>query len=158
MRKPILGMAVVMAGGLLVGAFGKLLGLDAFTLLVGRSPGNITGGSEGALIGAAVGMAAALALRNASARRGAFLGAVCGGVAGAAIILLGGRLMLGSLELLINGFPNSRLRLEQISHAFADVRLNSLVHLCAGVIETGLFAGCVVGAMTLAQRRIAKGD
>ena len=146
------------AGGLLVGAFGKLLGLDAFTLLVGRSPGNITGGSEGALIGAAVGMAAALALRNASARRGAFLGAVCGGVAGAAIILLGGRLMLGSLELLINGFPNSRLRLEQISHAFADVRLNSLVHLCAGVIETGLFAGCVVGAMTLAQRRIAKGD
>ena len=145
-------------GGLLVGAFGKLLGLDAFTLLIGRSPGNITGGSEGALIGAAVGMAAALALRNASARRGAFLGAVCGGVAGAAIILLGGRLMLGSLELLINGFPNSRLRLEQISHAFADVRLNSLVHLCAGVIETGLFAGCVVGAMTLAQRRIAKGD
>ena len=35
------------AGGLLVGAFGKLLGLDAFTLLVGRSPGNITGGERG---------------------------------------------------------------------------------------------------------------
>ena len=58
------------AGGLLVGAFGKLLGLDAFTLLVGRSPGNITGGSEGALIGAAVGLAAAFALQTPSARRG----------------------------------------------------------------------------------------
>ena len=35
------------AGGLLVGAFGKLLGHDSFTLLVGRSPGEITGGGEG---------------------------------------------------------------------------------------------------------------
>ena len=109
----------------------SLLGLDAFTLLVGRSPGNITGGSEGALIGAAVGIAAALALRGASARRGAFLGALCGGVAGAAIVLLGGRLMLGSLELLISGFPNSRLRLDQLSHAFADVTAESASFTCA---------------------------
>ena len=146
------------AGGLLVGAFGKLLGLDAFTLLVGRSPGNITGASEGALIGAAVGIAATLALRGASARRGAFLGAVCGGVAGLAIVLVGGRLMLGSLELLISGFPNSRLRLDRLSHAFADDRLNRLVHLCAGALETGLFAGCVVGAMMIARRRPAGSD
>lgn len=36
----IVGGAV---GGLLVGAFAKLLGLDAFNLLFGRSPGDITG-------------------------------------------------------------------------------------------------------------------
>ena len=120
------------AGGLLVGAFGKLLGLDAFTLLVGRSPGNITGGSEGALIGAAVGVAAAAAFRGSSARRGALLGTASGGAAGVAILLLGGRLMLGSLELLISGFPNSRLRLDQISHPFARSMLNRLVHVISG--------------------------
>ena len=146
------------AGGLLVGAFGKLLGLDAFTLLVGRSPGNITGGSEGAVIGAAVGLAAALALRGSSVRRGAFLGAALGGAAGVAIVLAGGRLMLGSLELLISGFPNSRLRLDQLSHPFADDGFNQLVHLFAGGVETALFAGCVVGAMMLAWRRLAKSD
>ena len=142
------------AGGLFVGAFGKLLGLDAFTLLVGRSPGNITGGAEGALIGLAVGVAAALTLRDRpSARRGGLLGAALGGAAGIVILLLGGRLMLGSLELLISGFPNSRLRLDQISHPFANDALNQLVHLCAGCLETGLFAGCVVGAMCLARKK-----
>jgi DNA-binding winged helix-turn-helix (wHTH) protein len=141
------------AGGLFVGAFGKLLGLDAFTLLVGRSPGNITGGTEGAVIGAAVGIAAAFALRGASARRAAALGALCGGAAGIAIVLLGGRLMLGSLELLISGFPNSRLRLDQVSHAFANDAFNRIVHICAGGLEAGLFAGCVVGAMILARTR-----
>ena len=143
------------AGGLLVGAFGKLLGLDAFTLLVGHSPGNITGGSEGALIGAAVGIAAALALRGSSVRRGALFGGLCGGAAGIVIVLLGGRLMLGSLELLISGFPNSRLRLDQVSHPFAQAALNRLVHLGAAGAEAGLFAGCVIGAMVFARRRFA---
>lgn len=141
------------AGGLLIGAFGKLLGLDAFTLLVGRSPGNITGGPEGALIGAAVGLAAGLALRWPSRRVGTLLGALCGGAAGIVISLLGGRLLLGSLELLIDGFPNSRLRLDEISHAFAEPTLDWLVHLTAAAAEAGLFGACVVGAMTIARRR-----
>jgi DNA-binding winged helix-turn-helix (wHTH) protein len=141
------------AGGLLVGAFGKLLGLDAFTLLVGRSPGNITGGPEGALIGAAVGLGAAIALRGTSVRRALALGGALGAAAGVVIFLLGGRLMLGSLELLIDGFPNSRLRMDEISKAFADPLLNRLVHVSAAALEAGLFAGCVVGAITLALRR-----
>ena len=142
------------AGGLLVGAFGKLLGLDAFTLLVGRSPGNITGGPEGALIGAAVGTAAAIALRGNSARRALAIGGACGAAAGILISLLGGRLMLGSLELLIDGFPNSRLRMDEISKAFADPLLNRIVHVSAAGLEAGLFGGCVVGAMTLGLRRL----
>lgn len=140
------------SGGLLVGAFGKLLGLDAFALLVGRSPGNITGAGEGAVIGAAVGIAAMLALRASSVRRGAALAAGCGCAAGALIVLAGGRLMLGSLELLSSGFPGSRLRLDELSRPFAEPMLNRLVHVLAGGIEVGLFAGCVVGAMLIAQR------
>ena len=141
------------AGGLLVGAFGKLLGLDAFTLLVGRSPGNITGAGEGAVIGAAVGLAAAMAFQSSSVRRGAGIAAAIGAVAGAAIWLLGGRLFLGSLELLISGFPNSRLRLDQLSHPFAADSLNQLAHLVDAAAEVGLFSAGVVGAMVLARRR-----
>ena len=46
-----------------VGAFGKLLGLDAFNLLLGRSPGDITGAAEGLVLGAAVGLGAWIAAR-----------------------------------------------------------------------------------------------
>jgi DNA-binding winged helix-turn-helix (wHTH) protein len=144
------------AGGLLVGAFGKLLGLDAFTLLVGRSPGNITGGPEGALIGAAVGVATGIALRGTSVRRALAIGGVLGAAAGFVIWALGGRLLLGSLELLISGFPNSRLRMDEISHAFADPMLDRAVHLSAAGLEAGLFASCVVGAMVLALRRLPR--
>jgi hypothetical protein len=50
-------------GGLLVGAFVKLIGLDAFSLFIGQSPGDITGAAEGACIGAAVGLGAWIANR-----------------------------------------------------------------------------------------------
>jgi DNA-binding winged helix-turn-helix (wHTH) protein len=141
------------AGGLLVGAFGKLLGLDAFMLLVGRSPGNITGASEGALLGAAVGIAACLALRSGSLARGTAIAAACGGAAGIMISLLGGRLMLGSLELLAAGFPNSKLRLAQIIRPFAEAMLNRLVDPVAAALEAALFSAGVVTAILIARRR-----
>jgi DNA-binding winged helix-turn-helix (wHTH) protein len=141
------------AGGLVVGAFGKLMGIDAFTLLVGRSPGDITGASEGALIGAAVGLAVGLGLLHTSARRGAAIAATCGFAAGAAIWLLGGRLMLGSLEGLSHGFPASRLRLDLISRPFADPMLNRATHLLAAGTEAALFTLGVVVAITIARRK-----
>ena len=144
------------AGGLLVGAFGKLLGLDAFTLLVGRSPGDITGAGEGAVIGAAIGLAAGLALRNGSVRRGAAIAGACGAAAGILILLLGGRLMLGSLELLAGGFPGSRLHLDEISRPFAEAHLDWAIHLLDAGVETALFAAGVVGAMMLARRRFVR--
>lgn len=141
------------AGGLLVGAFGKLLGLDAFTLLVGRSPGNITGASEGALLGATVGVATWLALRRGSVPRGAAIGAAFGAAAGILISLLGGRLMLGSLELLAAGFPNSKLRLDQIMRPFATPMLNRFVDPVAAALEAALFTAGVVAAILIARRR-----
>ena len=106
-------------GGLIVGALAKLLGLDAFTLLLGVSPGAITGGAEGALLGGAVGLAAWLA-RPGQIGRGVGIAALLGGAAGVLITMLGGRLMGGSLDLLANSFPASRLRLDQIGLAFGE--------------------------------------
>jgi DNA-binding winged helix-turn-helix (wHTH) protein len=68
-------------GGMVVGALAKLLGLDAFTLLLGQSPGAITGGGEGALLGGAVGLAAWLARADRLGRNLA-IGALLGGLAG----------------------------------------------------------------------------
>lgn len=44
-------------GGMLVGAAVKLIGIDAFNLFFGQSPGDITGAAEGILLGGAVGLA-----------------------------------------------------------------------------------------------------
>ena len=49
------------AGGMLVGAMVKLLGIDAFNLLFGRAPEGITGAAEGAVLGGAIGLGAWLA-------------------------------------------------------------------------------------------------
>lgn len=145
------------AGGLLVGGTVKLLGLDAFNLLLGQSPGDITGAAEGALLGGAVGLGAWLANREArplSLRRSAAYAALAGGAAGILIPLLGGRLMGGSLDLLARGFPDSRLRLDPIGQLFGESGFGPVGQLVTGALEGMLFGGCIVGAMILAQRSL----
>ncbi|HEY8433373.1 MAG TPA: transcriptional regulator [Sphingomicrobium sp.] len=141
-------------GGLLVGGGVKLLGLDAFTLLLGHSPSGITGASEGAILGAAVGLSAWLAFRAGIARlrRSVAASALVGAVAGGLIALVGGRLMLGSLDLLARTFPDSRLRLEPIGGLFGESGFGPVTQLVTSCLEGALFSACVVGAMVLAQR------
>jgi DNA-binding winged helix-turn-helix (wHTH) protein len=141
-------------GGLIVGAMVKLLGLDAFSLLVGRSPGNITGAMEGAIIGAAVGFGAWIAARATSIRKGAALAGLCGAVAGAVIPPLGGRLMAGSLDLLAHSMPRSRLRLDHLGALFGEQDFGPITQSVTGALEGALFAIGVVGAMLLARRHL----
>ena len=146
-------------GGLIVGGLVKLLGLDAFTLLFGHSPAGITGASEGLLLGAAVGVSAWLAFRAgwARLRRSAALAALIGGGAGAIIALLGGRLMAGSLDLLARTFPDSRLRLDQVSGLFGESGMGPVTRLVTSCLEGALFSACVVAAMIFAQRSFGEG-
>ena len=141
-------------GGLLIGAIVKLLGLDAFTLLIGRSPGDITGPFEGLVLGGAVGLGAWLASRFSTLRRGAVAAALAGGAGGLLIPLLGGRMMGGSLDLLARQFPGSRLRLDQIGALLGEQRFGPVSQAVTGGLEGALFAGCVVGAMALARRSL----
>jgi DNA-binding winged helix-turn-helix (wHTH) protein len=142
-------------GGFLVGGFAKLLGLDGFTLLLGRSPGDITGGPEGLILGAAVGLGAWVAT-GLSLRRGVAVAAGSGAAAGAAIVLMGGRLMGGSLDLLARQFPGSRLRLDQLGALAGESGFGPSSQLVTGTLEGALFAGCIVCAMTLARRTPSK--
>jgi DNA-binding winged helix-turn-helix (wHTH) protein len=146
-------------GGLVVGALAKLAGLDAFNLLFGRSPGDITGAAEGALLGGALGLGAWLGSRGTSAqsmRRSIAAAALTGGGAGLVIPLLGGRLMGGSLELLTRRFPDSRLRLDQVGALFGESGFGPFSQTVTSGVEGLLFGACVVGAMVMARR--ARGD
>jgi DNA-binding winged helix-turn-helix (wHTH) protein len=142
-------------GGLLVGAVVKLLGIDAFNLLFGRSPAGITGAMEGMLIGAAVGLGTWLAWRGGDRlRRGMVTAGLIGGAAGILIPLFGGRLMAGSLDLLAQTFPDSRLRLSKLGGLVGEATFGPIIQTITGALEGCLFAACVVGATILADRTI----
>ena len=145
-------------GGLVVGGVVKLLGLDAFNLLLGHSPGDITGGAEGLLLGGAVGFGAWLGGRGKATlplRRSIGAAALAGAAAGILIPLLDGRLMGGSLDLLARSFPGSRLRLDQIGGLFGERGFGPISQLVTGGLEGALFGGCIVGAMILARRTLS---
>jgi DNA-binding winged helix-turn-helix (wHTH) protein len=153
-RWTILGGAF---GGLVIGAVVKLLGIDAFNLLFGESPGNITGASEGALLGGAVGLAAWLAERSPqSVRRASAVAALAGGFAGLLVSFLGGRLMGGSLALLAHHFPRSHLRLDDIGALLGESNFGPMAQAVTAVLEGALFAAWIVAATMLARRRFGE--
>ena len=143
-------------GGLLVGTLVNLLGLDAFTLLFGRSPGAITGGFEGVLLGAGVGLGVA-GSRGSGVRRSALLGGLAGGAAGLLIALLGGRLMGGSLALLGDQFSGSRLSLDGVGRLIGESGFGPLTLAVTATLEGALFGACIAAAIAWwSDRRGAK--
>ncbi|MGZ2412168.1 DNA-binding winged helix-turn-helix (wHTH) protein [Sphingomonas sp. F9_3S_D5_B_2] len=147
----IVGGAV---GGLIIGAIVKLLGIDAFNLLIGQSPGDITGPLEGLVLGGGVGLASWLATRVATLRRALAIAAVAGAGAGVLIVLLGGRMMGGSLDLLATHFAGSRLHLDRLGALFGEAAFGPVSQAVTAALEGALFAACVVGAMMLARRSL----
>ncbi|WNO54685.1 winged helix-turn-helix domain-containing protein [Stakelama saccharophila] len=144
------------AGGAFVGGMVKLLGIDAFDLLLGRSPGDITGAPEGLVLGGAVGAAAWLvagAGRPMRMRQQIAIAALAGGAGAFLIVFAGGRLMGGSLDLLASTFPTSRLRIYP-AHGFSG-GFGSIFPIVSGVGEGVLFSGCIVTAMLLARSAIS---
>lgn len=145
-------------GGLFVGALAKLLGVDAFNLLVGRAPAGITGGPEGAVLGAAIALGAHLGNRFGARFSDAMhwhapVGAgVAGAVAGALIPLAGGRLMGGSLDLLTKSFAASRLQLDRFGPLFGELHFGRATEIAFAGVEGLLFGSCVVGALVLMDR------
>jgi DNA-binding winged helix-turn-helix (wHTH) protein len=152
---PIAGGAL---GGLIVGAVVKFLGLDAFNLLIGRSPGDITGPFEGVVIGGAVGIAFVIAawLEPGPRWRRIAVAVLAGAAGGVAVAVLGGHMMAGSLDLLSHQFPDSRLRLDRIGAWFGETGFGPVSQLVTAALEGGLFGAGVVTAMRLAKRNLGE--
>jgi DNA-binding winged helix-turn-helix (wHTH) protein len=146
-------------GGFIVGTVVKFLGLDAFNLLIGRSPGDITGPFEGVVIGAAAGIAYVLAARLESGPRWQRIcvAIVCGAAGGALVAAVGGHMMGGSLDLLAHQFPDSRLRIDRLGAWFGEAGFGPTSQLVTAALEGGLFAAGVVTAMRLARRNLSEG-
>lgn len=137
-------------GGLIIGTLGKMVGLDAFLLLLGNAPGDITGALEGLLLGGAVGCSYGLVTRYAGAEQlkyGAGIAGLGGAIAGILVTLLDGHLMSGSLSQLAGSFPDSRLHLDP----FGDL-MGSLGEIVTNTLEGALFGACIVGAIVLSER------
>jgi DNA-binding winged helix-turn-helix (wHTH) protein len=139
-------------GGLVVGALAKLLGLDAFHLLFGHAPTNMTGAAEGALLGAAVGFGTWLAQRDGSLVRGLTFAGAAGAAAGVLIPLLGGRLLGGSLASLSQQFPDARFRLDPLAKLLGESEFGPVSAAVTGGIEGVLFGLGVAAAIVLASR------
>lgn len=140
-------------GGMIVGAVVKLLGLDAFSLLLGEAPGGITGGGGGLVLGAAIGVGAWLAVRGApSLRRSMVVGGLIGALGGVAIGLTGGRLFAGSLDLLGRQFAESRLNMDGVARLLGEDAFGPISRTVTGGLEGLLFGACMIGAIWLAGR------
>lgn len=139
--RPVAGGAF---GGVVVGGFARLLGLDTLRLLTGTAPDRIAGAGEGLVIGLAAGLSYWLATRSgggAVARFGP--AALLGGLGGLAIALAGGTLMAGSLAALVARFPAAGLSLGWAS--------DSRWLAAAGAFEGALFTALVVAGMVRAR-------
>ena len=134
-------------GGLVVGSLGRLIGLDAFSLLIGSRPLAITGGSEGLLIGAMAGAGMWLAERSAGGRLSATAckGALLGALAGLLVTLGGGKMMAGSLAGLAAVHPDAPL-----GRMLGE--LTPPLLLVAGVVEGAIFIAALTLAFALVLR------
>ena len=137
--------------GLLLGGAGEVFGLDAFTLLFGRAPADMTGAFEGVLIGAAAGLAIALARRASPAYAPWFAG-LPGAVIGAIVPMLGGRMLGGSLAALAASFPASRMDLSRLGELTGEPGFGPIAQSLTGALEGALFTGGVALALRLTRR------
>jgi hypothetical protein len=140
--RPVIGGGL---GGLVIGGFASLLGLDTLRLLVGSAPERITGAGEGLIVGAATGASFVLSCRlKANALAQAVPAALLGGLGGLIIMLAGGTLMAGSLAALVARFPNAELTLAWAS----DSRWSA----AAAIFEGALFTALVTAGMARGAR------
>lgn len=131
-------------GGLIIGGFARLLGMDSLRLLAGSAPDRITGAGEGLAFGAAVGLACWVAARF-DRSVSAFVATVAGASTGALVVVAGGTLMAGSLEALVAGFPKASLSL-------AWLREPVLLTI-SGAFEGALFTTMVALGISAASNR-----
>lgn len=138
--RPMLGGAL---GGLVVGGFAKLLGIDTLRLLMGSAPDRMAGAIEGLVIGAVVG-AGVWRLSGGRGFHGHGLVALGGALAGAGIVAAGGTLMAGSLAALVTRFPGAGL---SVAWTNEPVWL-----ILSGAFEGAAFAALVSAGLTAKTR------
>ena len=134
-------------GGLIVGGAVKLLGIDAFSVMIGKAPVSIGGGFEGFVLGGAVGLGSHLSLARVRSWPSISGAALAGAIAGAVLPLLGGRLMGASLDSLAEAFPTSPINIDGLGHWFGETHFGMTSQVGLGAIEGFLFGAGIAVAV-----------
>jgi DNA-binding winged helix-turn-helix (wHTH) protein len=144
------------AGGAMIGGSAYLLGVDMVNALFGKRPIGITGAMEGAVIGVGVSLGVVVAHSLWRAARawqrviGAGLGGICAGVV---LIVIGGNLFSGSLEIVARLFADSQMRLDALAPVFGEVHFGQTTQLIMGAMEGLLFGIGTASGIEIAARR-----
>lgn len=142
-------------GGMMLGAFARLLGQDAFHMLFGAAPQQFTGAFEGAMLGAAAGLAIRLAQGKPLARA-LLLSGLAGALAGVGIVAAGGRLLGGSLAALAQEFSQASLRLDGLGALFGEAGFGPVSQTATAAGEAGLFCASMAMLFGWAERHLAR--
>jgi DNA-binding winged helix-turn-helix (wHTH) protein len=136
-------------GGALIGVIVTLIGLDAFTVLLGRAPADVGGALEGLVLGGAVAGGTHLLARGSwPSPAGA---ALCGGIAGALLPLAGGRLMGASLAEVAATFPSSQIAVGGLGRLFGEDGFGPVSQSAFGLLEGALFGAAMAFAIRYGQ-------
>lgn len=155
---PVCRIIGATVGGMFVGGLVRLLGVDAFNLLLGTAPDGITGGREGAILGflvttgAFVGWRVALHTERRTGWGQTLGGGIGGALAGGLIPLTGGNLFGGSLHLLTNQFAQSRLELDTLGELLGGLAFDLTAEAALASVEGCLFGLGIFGALSLASQ------
>ena len=144
-------------GGAATGALVRLVGLDAFTLILGDGPQSMAGAGEGAVLGAVIGGALYLAKRASRLQPALAFAAIAGLASGAVIAFAGGRMMAGSLQMLSEAFGGAGFRLERIGALVGEDGFGTLSLAFSTAFEAMLFASCVTAAILIDPLRRKSG-
>ena len=137
-------------GGLVVGSAARLLGIDAFSVLLGKAPAAIAGGLEGLVLGGAIGIGSHLSLARVRSWPSISGAALAGGLAGGLLPLMGGKLMGASLDALSEAFPASPLNIDSLGRFVGEDHFGILSQTCFGALEGFLLGAGVTFAIRYA--------
>jgi DNA-binding winged helix-turn-helix (wHTH) protein len=137
-------------GGLVVGGAAKLLGIDAFSVLLGKAPVAIAGGFEGLVLGGAIGIGSHFSLARVRSWPSISGAALTGGLAGALLPPMGGKLMGASLDALSEAFPASPLNINGLGRWLGEDHFGIVSQSCFGAIEGFLLGAGITFAIRYA--------
>ena len=137
-------------GGLVVGAAVKLLGIDAFSVLLGKAPIGIAGGLEGMVLGGAIGIGSHLSIARVRSWPSISGAALMGSLAGAILPLMGGKLMGASLDALNEAFPESPLNIDSLGRWFGEDHFGLVSQTVFGTFEGFLLGAGITFAIRYA--------
>ncbi|GGE97327.1 winged helix-turn-helix domain-containing protein [Sphingomonas prati] len=137
-------------GGTTLGAFGNMIGKDAFRLLFGHAVGPFAGAMEGFVVGGAAGLA--FFVMQKQVRYSLGLTAFIGAASGLIVALLEGHMMAGSLQTLITAFPSSQFRLDSLGQMLGEPGFGPNGRAVTFTLEGATFISALVKAMHHAVR------